>query len=83
MTHSLIRQNCRLEQDAQRLMEEAYGYFKYSARSFYKFLKIARTMADLDGADKIRRRDMGAALMSRDLEKDQALIGMRSWQAQG
>ncbi|NLA82413.1 MAG: YifB family Mg chelatase-like AAA ATPase, partial [Clostridiaceae bacterium] len=83
MTHGLIRQHCRLEQGAQRLMEEAYGYFKYSARSFYKFLKIARTMADLDGADKIRRRDMGAALMSRDLEKDQALIGMRSWQPQG
>lgn len=83
MTHNLIRQHCRLEQDAQRLMEEAYGFFKYSARSFYKFLKIARTMADLDGAEKIRRRDIGAALMSRDLEKDQALIGMRNWPLPG
>ncbi|MGI6435618.1 MAG: hypothetical protein ACOX0F_09700 [Syntrophomonadaceae bacterium] len=50
----------------------AYDRFKYSARTYYKYLKVARTFADLDGAAGIRKKDVASALMARDLEKEKA-----------
>ena len=44
--------------------------FKYSARSFHKYLKVARTFADMEGAEKIRKKDILSALMARDMDKD-------------
>ncbi|MGB4440153.1 MAG: magnesium chelatase, partial [Sedimentibacter sp.] len=44
--------------------------FKYSARSFHKYLKVARTLADMEGAEKIRRKDILSALLSRDMDND-------------
>ncbi|MGL4876095.1 MAG: hypothetical protein ACRC30_15760, partial [Clostridium sp.] len=40
------------------------------ARSYDKFLKIARTFADLDGCEKIKKIHLMKALMCREIEKD-------------
>ncbi|MBP1935116.1 magnesium chelatase family protein [Ammoniphilus resinae] len=53
------------------MLQKAYERFQYNARSFYKFKKLARTYADLDGSEKIRQKDVAAALSTRDLDKDQ------------
>lgn len=74
MTNSLIKEHCHMEAEGQRLLQLAYDRFKYSARTFHKYLKVARTFADLDDSDKIRKKDVAAALMSRDLEKDRAVM---------
>lgn len=74
MNNSLIKEHCHIEADGQKLLELAYNRFKYSARTFHKYLKVARTFADLDGSDEIRKKDVAAALMSRDLEKDKAIM---------
>ena len=76
MNNSLIKEFCQIEPEGQKLMELAYGKFKYSARSFHKYLKVARTFADLDGSIKIRKKDIAAALMARDLEKDRAVMNV-------
>ncbi|MGF7184628.1 magnesium chelatase family protein [Desulfitispora alkaliphila] len=70
MTPPLIKEYCLLEPEGERLLRLAYDKFKYSARTFHKFLKVARTFADMDGADSIRKADVAAALMSRDLDKE-------------
>lgn len=70
MTASLIREFCVLESEGRRLLKMAYDRFRYSARTFHKFLKVARTFADLEGAPKIRKRDIAAALLARDLDKE-------------
>ncbi|MDD2402741.1 MAG: hypothetical protein PHD60_11185 [Clostridia bacterium] len=36
-----------------RIVYDKYGY---SARTFDKFLKIARTFADIDGSSKIKKK---------------------------
>lgn len=74
MNNSLIKEYCEIEAQGQKLLELAYDRFKYSARTFHKYLKVARTFADMEAADKIRKRDIAAALMSRDLEKDRAIM---------
>ena len=72
MSNSLIKEYCQLETEGQKLLELAYDRFGYSVRTFHKYLKVARTIADLDGSIKIRKQDIAKALLSRDLEKDRS-----------
>ncbi|MDO9574302.1 MAG: magnesium chelatase, partial [Candidatus Contubernalis sp.] len=53
------------------LLKKAYKRYSYSARSYHKFLKVARTFADMEGSKKIRKRDIATALMARDLDREQ------------
>jgi len=44
-----IKQYCRLDAAGERLMERAMENLNLSARAFVKILKVARTIADLEG----------------------------------
>ncbi|MGD9678715.1 MAG: YifB family Mg chelatase-like AAA ATPase [Vulcanibacillus sp.] len=70
MGQSLIKEYCTLEEDSRKVLQLAYDRFNYSARSFHKYLKVARTFADMDGSEKIRKKDILLALMARDLDKE-------------
>ncbi|MEW5921534.1 MAG: YifB family Mg chelatase-like AAA ATPase [Bacillota bacterium] len=72
MTAAQVKEYCSLEGEGRRLLERAYERFHYSARAFHKFLKVARTFADLDGSPHLRRQDVAAALMARDMDREQA-----------
>ncbi|MFO7951190.1 MAG: YifB family Mg chelatase-like AAA ATPase [Bacillota bacterium] len=63
---------CPLDEEVVELFKKAYERFNYSARAFHKFVKLSRTLADLEEAASIRRQDVAAALMARDLDRDQA-----------
>lgn len=71
MTPALIKAFYVLDSEGDRLMRLAFEKFQYSARSFHKFLKVAKTFADMDESQNIRRQDVAAALMARDLDKEQ------------
>ncbi|MDD4402480.1 MAG: YifB family Mg chelatase-like AAA ATPase [Desulfitobacteriaceae bacterium] len=70
MTSDLIKEYCELENDSKALLKKAYDKYGYSARVFDKFLKVARTFADLDGSSKIRKKDIANVLLARDLDKE-------------
>ena len=70
MNHGLIKEYCQLDPEGEGLIQKAYERFQYSARTFHKYLKIARTFADMDGAELIRKEDVAAALMARDWDKE-------------
>ena len=70
MTPDLIKEYCQLENESKNLLRIAYDKYGYSARTFDKFLKVARTFADLDGSTKIRKKDIANVLLSRDLDKE-------------
>jgi magnesium chelatase family protein len=72
MNETMIKAFCRLEADSIRLLSLAFEKFQYSARTYNKFLKIARTFADLEASEHIRRQDISAALMARDMDKDRS-----------
>ncbi len=44
---------CSLEDDAAALMAEAIDRLGFSARAYHRVLKLARTIADLDGVESI------------------------------
>ncbi|MFC0475781.1 YifB family Mg chelatase-like AAA ATPase [Robertmurraya beringensis] len=70
LTASLIAQFCPLDSETTSLLQKAYDRFKYSGRSLHKFIKVARTIADLEGENKINVNHMRLSLQSRDLDKD-------------
>jgi magnesium chelatase family protein len=47
------------------LIRDAANAMRLSARGFHRVLKVARTLADLDGEEKIRRIHLAEALSYR------------------
>lgn len=71
LTPAYIKKYCKLDRDNEAIIKEAYNRFHYSARTLHKFLKVARTFADLDHSLDIRKIDLMNSLMSRDIDKEQ------------
>ncbi|KZL89733.1 YifB family Mg chelatase-like AAA ATPase [Clostridium magnum] len=72
MTPALIKEFCVLDNESSKILRLAYERFKYSARTYHKFLRVARTFADLEESQRIRKDHVIKALLCRDLEKEQA-----------
>ena len=50
-------------------MEIAYTKLKLSARTYHRVLKVARTIADLDGMENINADHIAEAIMYRSLDR--------------
>ncbi|MGL4655083.1 MAG: YifB family Mg chelatase-like AAA ATPase [Sarcina sp.] len=74
MTPELVKEYCVLNEESIKLLKQAYEKFKYSARSYDKFLKVARTFADMDGAENIEVNHVKKSLACRDIEKEQSTM---------
>ena len=57
-----IREVCRLKQEDERYLKSAVQQLHLSIRSFYRILKMARTVADLDSARDIGRVHLQEAM---------------------
>jgi magnesium chelatase family protein len=55
----------RIETEARAILLRAASRFGFSARSYYRVLRVARTIADLGGDDAITRAAMAEALQYR------------------
>ena len=64
-----IRKWCALQEKEAKLMERVFHKLELSARGYHKVLKVARTIADLDGSDRIKEPHLMEALGYRGLEK--------------
>ncbi len=67
MDHTLMKKYCQLESETQHLLLQASHRLHLSARSFYKVIKISRTIADLAGRTEIGQEDVLEALQYRSL----------------
>lgn len=54
----------------QKLLRDAAETMRLSARGYHRVLRVARTLADLDGAEKIGRLHLAEALSYRALAED-------------
>ncbi len=70
MSHKQIIKYCPLTQDAKALLKAAIRELGFSARSYDKILKVARTIADLDKLDAIKPEHISEAVRYRSLDKD-------------
>lgn len=64
-----IRKFCVLDDACKRLMERAYDTLGLSARGHDRILKLARTIADLAGAESIGPMHIAEAIQLRTLDK--------------
>ena len=64
-----VRQYCVLGNQEEELLQRAYQAKGLSARGCHKILKVARTIADLDGSGRILKKHLSEAVGYRDLEE--------------
>ncbi len=57
-----VKTYCALGEREERLMEQAYGTFHLTARTDHKIRKVARTIADMAGRDRIGETDLREAI---------------------
>jgi len=69
MTPKLIKAHCALDAAAEGLMHMAMTELNFSARAYDRILKVARTIADLDGQEKIASQHVGEAIQYRTLDR--------------
>lgn len=65
MSIANLKKCCELDAQAQKLLETAFKSLNLSARSYDKILKVSRTIADLDGEQKICARHVAEAIQLR------------------
>jgi magnesium chelatase family protein len=69
MAGAELRRHCSLPEGASAVLEAAMNKLGFSARSLDKILKISRTIADLEGAQSIKKSHIIEAVQYRMLDK--------------
>jgi magnesium chelatase family protein len=64
-----LRDHCQVESAGERLMEIAINRLGLSARAYTRILKVARTIADLDGGGPIQAFHLSEAIQYRSLDR--------------
>ncbi len=70
MNSRMLREFCRLDADSRSLIERAMDRLNLSARAYDRIIKVARTIADLDGAAEIGASHISEAITYRTLDRD-------------
>jgi magnesium chelatase family protein len=70
MSSAQIRKYCALDSECEGLLENAMIRQGLSARAHDRILKVARTIADLDGKSNIESAHIGEAIGYRSLDRN-------------
>ena len=69
MTHAQIRTHCAVDSTLGDLLQQAMEQLGLSARAYDRILKVARTIADLAGAEAIAAPHLLEAIQYRSLDR--------------
>ncbi len=69
MSNGEVREHCRLDGETERLLEGAIRRMNLSARSFFRILKVSRTIADLAGAAGVEKAHLLESLSYKCLQR--------------
>jgi magnesium chelatase family protein len=67
---AVLEEIAQLDPQGTKLLRDAAETMRLSARGYHRVLRVARTLADLDGADKIGKLHLAEALSYRALAED-------------
>jgi len=69
MSHKQVEKFCELDSASELILKQAMTEFGLSARAHDKICKVARTIADLAGAEDIRPEHIAEAISYRKLDR--------------
>ena len=69
MTDRLLHQHCVLDEETNNTLQMAMERLHLSARAYSRILKVARTIADLQGKDNIQMSHIAEAIGYRNLDR--------------
>jgi magnesium chelatase family protein len=69
MTNRLLMEHCKLDPESTSLLRHAIDRLGLSARSHNRVLKLARSIADLDGAEHLTAAHVGEAIHFRSFDR--------------
>lgn len=65
MDNRMIEKFCPLGNECHQLLQQAITHFNLSARGYFRIIKLARSIADLEGAKNIQKSHLSEALQYR------------------
>ena len=65
-----IRKYCVLIPECEKIMENAVTKLGFSARGYDRILKVARTIADLEGSEDLAPKHLSEAVQYRTLDRN-------------
>lgn len=69
LTPKLIEKYCSINTESKQILESAFNKLGLSARAYGRILKVARTIADLEGSINIEKNHVAEAIQYRSLDK--------------
>lgn len=69
LTPQLIEKYCKIDNESKKILQMAFEKLGLSARAYGRILKVARTIADLENCENIRKRHIAEAIQYRSLDK--------------
>lgn len=69
LTPKLIDKYCKLDEKGKSILQNAFQKLGLSARAYGRILKVARTIADLDGRENIESSHIAEAVQYRNLDR--------------
>ena len=74
MNTAQIKRYCAPDAASERLLRQAFTQLRLSARAYQRILKVARTIADLEGSDAIHKQHYAEAIQYRSLDMSTAEV---------
>lgn len=69
ITSDILHEVCPVTDEASKLLENVFDRLGLSARAYDRILKVARTVADMDGAKVIDKKHIAMAVQYRSLDR--------------
>jgi len=70
MSSPLVKKFCEIDKDSTALLRAAVDQMNLSGRAFYRILKVARTIADLDLSENIQLNHLAESIQYREKVED-------------
>jgi magnesium chelatase family protein len=70
MSSKELQKHCSLDKSGESLLKQAIGDLNLSARAYDRILRVSRTLADLEGSERIASDHINESIQYRNLDRE-------------